>query len=429
MQIYRVGQLVTYLKEKLETDANLDDLWVSGEVTNVSLSQNGHYYFTLKETAAQLKCVLFRGQAMWQTLLPQNGLAILAHGRLSLYEATGAIQLYVDLLQSEGQGQLALAFEQLKARLAAEGLFAPDRKRPLPPFPRRIGVVTSPQAAAFQDILKVLGRRWPLVTVVLAPTLVQGDSAPPQIVAALQALNALDGPQAVDVILVARGGGAPEELAAFNDERVARAVFASRVPVISGVGHETDTTIIDYVADVRAPTPSAAAEMLTPDRADLRDAVEDLRRALWDQANSRLADEANALAAQQERLGRYSPQAQVAQWRQRIDALAESARLHLTHGLALQRALLDSRRATLTALSPAAISGRGYAVVRVLPTGRVLTRAGQAAPGNLLDIQFQDGTVRAGVRAVVPHPGGRIAEDIIPYIEGDPPAGGEEQPS
>ena len=260
MRIYHVGELVTYLKELLETDAGLDDIWVGGEMSNVSLSGSGHYYFTLKERTSQVKCVLFRGQALWQTLVPQNGLAVLAHGRISLYEASGQIQLYVDLLQSEGQGKLALEFEQLKARLDAEGLFAVERKRPLPALPLRIGVVTSPQAAAFQDILNVLGRRYPLATVMLAPTLVQGEQRPAADRRRVQALNGLSGAHAVDVILVARGGGAPEELAAFNDERVARAVYASRVPVITGVGHETDTTIVDYVADVRAPTPSAAAE-------------------------------------------------------------------------------------------------------------------------------------------------------------------------
>jgi exodeoxyribonuclease VII large subunit len=397
MRIYHVGELVTYLKELLETDAGLDDIWVGGEMSNVSLSGSGHYYFTLKERNSQVKCVLFRGQALWQTLVPQNGLAVLAHGRISLYEASGQIQLYVDLLQSEGQGKLALEFEQLKARLDAEGLFAPERKRPLPSLPLRIGVVTSPQAAAFQDILNVLGRRYPLATLVLAPTLVQGENAPPQIVSALQALNALNGPQAVDVILVARGGGAPEELAAFNDERVARAVFASRVPVITGVGHETDTTIVDYVSDLRAPTPSAAAELIAPDVADLAQTVEALRRLLWDVMSAQLGDLAGDLAAQQDRLARYSPQAQVAQWRQRVDTLAETGRLHLGHTLSLNRARLATRQAELAALSPAAISARGYAVVRNRRTGAVLRRAADASPGDLLEIHLQDGVVPARV--------------------------------
>jgi exodeoxyribonuclease VII large subunit len=341
--------------------------------------------------------VLFRGQAMWQTLVPQNGLAVLAHGRVSLYEASGQIQLYVDLLQTEGQGKLALEFEQLKARLEAEGLFALERKRPLPPLPLRIGLVTSPQAAAFQDILNVLGRRYPLATLVLAPTLVQGENAPPQIVGALQALNDLTGAHAVDVILVARGGGAPEELAAFNDERVARAVFASRVPVVTGVGHETDTTIVDYVADLRAPTPSAAAELIAPDISDLAQTVEALRRLLWDVMSTQLGDLAGDLAVQQDRLSRYSPQAQVAQWRQRVDTLAETARLHLGHTLTLDRARLATRQAELAALSPAAISARGYAVVRNRRTGAVLRRAADAAPGDLLEIHQQDGIVPARV--------------------------------
>src|SRR5207253_3321684 len=218
-----------------------------------------------------------------------NGAAVVAHGYLSIYEATGNLQFYVDMLQAEGQGALFLAFEQLKIALAAQGLFAEDRKRPLPPLPKRIGLVTSPQAAALQDILNVLGRRYPLAEVVLSPTQVQGDGAARQIAGAIAALNALDGDEAIDVIIVARGGGSLEELWAFNEEIVARAVYASRVPVVSGVGHETDTTIVDYVADLRAPTPSAAAELVTPDVDEIRAAVEASRRALMDEMRGMLA--------------------------------------------------------------------------------------------------------------------------------------------
>ncbi len=402
MEIFTVGELVAYLKELFEVNDALHDCWVAGEITNHSQSVSGHHYFTLKEPAAQIKCVLFRGQAAWQAVRPANGLAVLVNGRVTMYEASGSIQVMVNLIQLQGQGALALEFERLKERLAAEGLFAEERKRPLPLLPRRIGIVTSPGAAAYQDILKVLGRRYPLAEVILSPTLVQGESAPEGIVLALARLNALRGPRAVDVIIVARGGGAPEELAAFNDERVARAVYASRAPILTGVGHETDTTIVDYVADLRAPTPSAAAEMVAPDIADLQTGVESLRDALWGLLNGALETAAADLAAQRAVLARYSPQAQIEQQRQRVDSLAEAARLHLAHRLALQHARLQAQQAQLGALAPTAILARGYAIVQNRRTGRIATGIAAIAPGDILDIQLQDGTFPA--RAGQPRP-------------------------
>ncbi|HUS15820.1 MAG TPA: exodeoxyribonuclease VII large subunit, partial [Chloroflexia bacterium] len=349
MHIFTVTDLVSYLKELFEVNEALQDCWVAGEISNHSQSPTGHHYFTLKEPSAQIKCVLFRGNASWQTVRPANGLQVLLHGRLDLYEASGSIQIMVDLVQLQGQGAAALEFERLKERLDAEGLFAPERKRPLPAYPRRIGLVTSPGAAAFQDILKVLGRRYPLAELILSPTLVQGADAPAQICEALARLNALPGARAVDVILLARGGGAADELSAFNDERVVRAVFASRVPVITGVGHETDTTIVDYVADVRAPTPSAAAEMVAPDIGGMLADIEDLRQELWDTMSHYLETLAADLADGQAILARHSPRAQIEQQRQRLDQLAESARLGLTHRLALQRAGLQTQQARLAA--------------------------------------------------------------------------------
>ena len=383
MEIFTVGELVVYIKELFEVNDALQDCWVAGEITNYSQSISGHQYFTLKEPSAQIKCVLFRGNAAWQTVRPANGIDVLAHGRVSMYEAGGAVELIVDLIQLQGQGALALEFERLKERLAAEGLFAEERKRPLPAFPRRIGVVTSPGAAAYQDILKVLGRRFPLAEVILAPTLVQGVGAPEGIVAALGRLNALPAERAVDAIIVARGGGAPEELAAFNDERVARAVYASRVPVVTGVGHETDTTIVDYVADLRAPTPSVAAEMVTPDMSDLIADVESMRGALWDAIGAFLEAAAGDLAAARAVLTRYSPQAQVEQQRQRIDSLADSARVHLAHRLTLERTRLGARQAQLAALAPTAILARGYAIVHNRRTGHIATAIADIAPGDI----------------------------------------------
>ena len=402
MQIFTVGQLVTYLRELFEVNDGLQDCWVAGEIANSSQSPSGHYYFSLKEPDAQIKCVLFRGAAAWQTVRPMNGLAVLAHGRVTMYEAGGSVQIMVDLIQPQGQGAAALEFEQLKARLEDEGLFALDRKRPLPAFPRRIGIVTSAGAAALQDILKVLGRRYPLAQVILAPTLVQGPEAPAGIVAALGRLNALTGARAVDVIILARGGGAAEELAAFNDERVARAVYASRAPVIAGVGHETDTTIVDYVADVRAPTPSAAAEMVAPDRVALLDDIEALRGELWDAMNAHLETAAVDLAEQRALLARHSPRAQIDAQRLRLDTRAESARVHLTHALALRRERLAAQQARLAALAPAASLARGYAIVRNRRTGRIAAHIADIAAGDILDIHLQDGLVPA--RAGQPRP-------------------------
>ena len=264
-----VSQLNTYIKSVFDQDYRLRNILVVGEISNFTAARSGHLYMTLKDEQSALKAVMFRGSASRLKFRPENGMRVIAFGSVSVYEAGGQYQLYINDLQPDGLGSLNLAFEQLKERLSKEGLFDPGYKKPLPSYPKRIGVVTSPTAAAFQDICNVLQRRWPGAEVVLSPTLVQGTDAPPQIVQALQRLDA----EGVDVILLARGGGSMEDLWAFNDEGVARAVFACRTPVVSGVGHETDFTIADFVADLRAPTPSAAAELSTPDWYDESDRI------------------------------------------------------------------------------------------------------------------------------------------------------------
>src|SRR6476469_10132580 len=269
MYILTVSQLNTYLREALEADEILQDLWVEGEVSNLSRPASGHWYFTLKEGEAQIRAACWKSYVARIPLPPTNGDAVLAHGRVSFYEAGGQLQLYVDMIRPAGVGLLYARFEELKARLDAEGLFDLSRKRELPALPTRIGIVTSPTGAALQDMLKVLRRRYPLAEIVLAACQVQGAGAAETVVEALYALYE----QNVDVIIVARGGGSVEDLWTFNEEIVARAAFASPVPLISGVGHETDTTIIDYVADLRAPTPSAAAELVAPDIAELSGAI------------------------------------------------------------------------------------------------------------------------------------------------------------
>jgi exodeoxyribonuclease VII large subunit len=397
LNILRVGQLAVYLRELLDSNDTLYDCWVSGEVSNVSQTTSGHHFFTLKDKDAQLKCVLFRQQALWQTVLPTNGAQVVAHGRVSLYKSTGNLQLYVDMLQEEGQGALYLAFEQLKGALEAQGLFAPERKRPLPALPARIGIVTSPQAAALQDILTVLGRRYPLAEVVLAPAQVQGEGASRQIAGAIGALSRLEASEAVDVIIVARGGGSIEELWAFNEEIVARAVYASPVPVVSGVGHETDFTIIDYVADLRAPTPSAAAEMVAPDIEELRDTLEALQRLLVNDMMGRLAIAWDELESEREQLQRQSPVWQVGSDRQRITAMCGTLEMTLKHMLALQKERVKGAGDRLDALSPLQILKRGYAIVRDLDTGKVVSSTREARAGHLLQVRVLDGAFGARI--------------------------------
>jgi len=394
MQIYRVSQITAYIKELFDSDYALQNLWLEGEVSNYYRAASGHVYFTLKDEDAQIRCVMWRSQVERQAYLPQDGEAIVAHGRISVYESGGRYQLYVDNIQPAGAGLLYLQFEALKERLAAEGLFDAERKRPLPPFPRRLGVVTSPVAAALRDIVNVLRRRYPLVEVVLSPTLVQGDKAPSQIVAAIKALNEHTD---VDAIIVARGGGSLEDLWAFNDERVARAIYASQVPVVTGVGHETDFTIADFVADVRAPTPSAAAEVAVPDRQELRGTVESWRGRLAQLMKGRIEQGRRALQYQEQVLRRFSPQAQIDSYRQRIDDLIHSSLAGLKHRLALARERLRTLDSQLQTLSPLATLERGYAIARHLGTGEVVRSVAQVVAGDRLEVRVSDGQFESTV--------------------------------
>lgn len=389
-----VAQVTRYVKSVLDGDYVLQDLWIEGEVSNFKVVASGHAYFTLKDDRASLRCVMWRPDVNRHHLLPQDGQSVLAHGRISVYEVAGAYQLYVDQIQLAGMGRLHLEFEALKQRLAKEGLFDLERKRPAPPFPRRLGVVTSPTAAALHDILNVLARRYPLAQVVLSPTLVQGDQAPPQIVAAIEALNAHTD---VDVIIVARGGGSLEDVWAFNDEQVARAIAASRVPVVSGVGHEIDFTIADFAADVRAPTPSAAAELATPDRAELQVAVQSQRVRLGGALHMHLTENRRLLGYAVRALRSNSPLGRVQSHRQRVDELAQAAGLRLRHVLALRREQVGGLAARLSTLSPFATLERGYAIVRHGDTERVITSVQQASPGEPIAIHVRDGEFGARV--------------------------------
>jgi exodeoxyribonuclease VII large subunit len=389
-----VAQVTRYVKSLLDGDYVLQDLWVEGEVSNFRVTASGHAYFTLKDDQASLRCVMWRSDVRRQDLLPQDGQSVLAHGRISVYETAGAYQLYVDHLQLAGVGRLYLEFEALKRRLAEEGLFDPARKRPLPAYPLRLGVVTSPTAAALRDILNVLARRYPLVQVILSPALVQGDRAPAQIVTAIETLNEHAD---VDLIVVARGGGSLEELWAFNDERVARAIVASPVPVISGVGHEVDFTIADFAADVRAPTPSAAAELAVPDLTELQATVHGHRMRLREALHRWVSECRQSLDYLVRALQRSSPVGRVQSLRQRVDELSQASVLCLRHLLSLRWEQLNGLAGRLATLSPFATLQRGYAIVHHGDTGRVVASVQRVTAGERVAVRVTDGEFGATV--------------------------------
>ncbi len=390
---YTVSSLTQYIRALFDSDLRLQNVWVQGEISNFTQARSGHWYFTLKDEASALKCVMWRSSTARQLYIPQHGDAIVVHGYVSVYEAGGQYQLYADTIEPAGRGDLHRRFEQLKARLEAEGLFDPARKRPLPAFPERIGVITSPDAAAFQDVQNVLRRRYPLAEVILSPTQVQGDDAPAQIVAALEAIQRAD----VDVILLVRGGGSLEDLWAFNDERVARTIAASSIPVVSGVGHEVDFTIADFVADVRAPTPSAAAEVATPNMDDLIYTVREYRERLI-MAVATLIDEYRRMVEGEARmLHGFSPRRRIDNARQRLDDLNLRAARAMRQIIVLQQERLHARHAALEAADPRAILARGYAIVERAADGLRLTDARDTAPGDTLTIHLSRGRLQATV--------------------------------
>ncbi len=394
VQSYTVTEISAHIRHLFDRDDALQSVWIEGEVSNMKAAASGHWYFTLKDSEAQLKCVMWRSSTSRQNFTPKDGDAVLARGTISVYEQQGAYQLYAEEVRPVGVGDLYARFALLKDALEQEGLFDAERKRPLPLFPRQIGVVTSPGAAAFQDIQHVLRRRFPLAQIILSPTLVQGDDAPPQIVTALQRLNQHT---QVDVILLIRGGGSIEDLWCFNDERVARAVAASRIPVISGVGHETDFTIVDFVADQRAPTPSAAAEVATPDIAELQAGLDAQVSRLDGLMTDRLASARGDLNAAQRTLGYLSPANRVRALRQRVDDLAGRMSAAQKGRFVLLRERLLGRTNALHAANPQAILARGYARVTRSEDGKPVTSSRAEKPGVGITIQFHDGDLKARI--------------------------------
>ncbi len=385
-----VSEVTGRIRVLIESESRFQDLWIEGEASNVRRAASGHVYFTLKDPGAQLGAVIWRGQARLLTYLPQTGDLVLAHGRIGVYEQGGRYQFYVDFVQPAGRGSLFEAFERLKAKLYAEGIFDEGRKRPVPEHPRTIGVVTSPDAAALRDVLRVLQRRYPLVRVLLSPTLVQGEEAPSQIVAALERLNQRDD---VDVILLVRGGGSLEDLWAFNDERVARAVAKSRLPVISGVGHETDFTLADFAADRRAPTPSAAAEIATPNVADLRVSLLSLQSRLVQAVAHRLRTLRERLERTCTSLRHLSPLSRIASARLRVDDLSARLDALAAHRIELASQRLRSLMARLEALNTSSVLRRGYALVLDRASGHAVTAAHATSSGQRLALRFYDGDV------------------------------------
>ena len=393
--IYGVSQVTSYLQDLLAYDDLLSDIWIEGEVSSLRRAGSGHAYFSLRDDSSSLRCALFRNSLGHDHLT--DGALVIAHGRVSLYAVRGDLQLIADAIQPEGVGRLQMQLERLRARLEREGLFDPSRKRPLPEFPKRIGVVTSSSGAVWHDIQTVIGRRYPLVELLLAPALVQGDAAAPTIVEAIESLNA---DADIDAIIVARGGGSLEDLWAFNEEAVARAVFGSRAPVVSAVGHETDVTICDLVADVRAATPSEAAEMIVPDRADLLLRVSIASQTIEREVSALLMESEDEVGQLFSRMNRAVPS--LDEQRIRVDELLEDAATALDHRLQLAAARVEGVSATLASLSPVDTLRRGYSVVSDRASGRVLTDAGKTDPGDTIDITLHQGSIMASVESTSP---------------------------
>jgi len=395
-RILPVGLLSAYLRELVEMNAFLQDIWVEGEIASYTVPGSGHAYFALKDESATVDCVMWKQTRMRQSFQPRVGDKVVVHGGATVYEKNTRFQIKADVVYPAGAGILQLQLEQLKQRLSEEGLFDPSRKRPLPPFPKRIGVVTSATGAVWHDIQHVLQRRYPMTELVLAPAVMQGESAPESVVAALQRLQMDD----MDVIIIARGGGSADDLWAFNDERIARAVFASRVVVVSAIGHETDTMVIDLVADVRAPTPSAAAEMVTPDIAALGSLIGDLRTRAYELASATLNRRQRETIDLQHRLGLMSPRAQLVAMRASL--AMETTRMRSATSRMLERCTSDvsSNVAVLQALDPSSLLQRGYAHIAIESSGEPVSMAAMLNRGDKLRATFADGSIRATVEDV-----------------------------
>ena len=394
--IFSVSEANNFIKALLDAVPQLQTIFVRGEISNYKLYPSGHHYFTLKDEGSALKCVMFRGMAGKLRFRPENGMKVIAFGRIGVFPRDGAYQLYCSELSVEGVGDLHVAFEQLKEKLFKEGLFAPEHKKPLPKYPKRIAIITSSAGAAVHDMLRILNARWPMSEVVLLPVRVQGAEAPPEIAGALRYANKW---QVADLIITGRGGGSIEDLWAFNDERVARAIYASDIPVISAVGHEPDVTIADYVADARASTPSNAAEIAVPDMAELLRYLRGTENGMAQSVLHRLEREERRLKALAEKRVLTDPLAFVQDRRLQLDYMQDkmtsAARTHWDR---------EARRfagtvAKLDALSPLKVLGRGYAMART-EEGGILRSSAQVRPGDRIELRLAQGSLGCRVEEV-----------------------------
>ena len=396
MAIHSVSEVNRFIKGLLDAEGSLQRIMIRGELSNFKTYRSGHCYFTLKDASAALKCVMFRSRAQYLRFLPQDGQQVVASGSISVYERDGVYQLYVDSLAQEGQGALSEAVRQLKARLAAEGLFDASHKQALPPFPKRIGVITSLSGAVLRDIYHVGKRRDPSVQLALLPVQVQGQGAAEEIAAAIRYFNAK---YPVDVLIVGRGGGSLEDLWAFNEECVVRAIFASRIPVISAVGHETDFTLADEVSDLRAATPSQAAELAIPDAAEVLQRVRSLRARLLQAARNDISLRREQLRHLRQRPLWQAPERLLEARVQQLDALSERLKRAAAARAEEKHQALASAIDRLALLDPVRVLHRGYAVVE--KEGRPLSRVREAAPGDTLLLRLADGQIQAGVEKIL----------------------------
>jgi len=409
LPLLTVSQLTRYIKDHIDSNRNLQNLWVKGEISNYRRHSSGHLYFTLKDAESTLQCVMFRGKSMFLKFEPANGMQFLAGGYISVYERDGRYQMYVENLQPDGVGSLATAYEQLKERLGKEGLFDAARKKTLPLMPRKIGIVTSRTGAVISDIVSVSKRRFSGVQLILCPVLVQGDQAPAQIVKAIQLLNACSD---IDVLIVGRGGGSLEELWAFNDERVVRAVYASKIPVISAVGHETDFTLTDFAADHRAPTPSAAAEMAVPDKKELVRHITTLRLRLSQIMYKKIEHQRLCLNHILKNPVLQRPKARLNQQKQLVDMLQGRLIRSFRTVAGVKNQQFMKLAEKLAVLNPHAILGRGYSIARLHPDKTLIRTIKGITKDQKIEVLLADGSLVCKVDSIFGEEKSNVGKDV-----------------
>ena len=395
--VLSVSQLNRYIKMNFDADENLANIFISGEISNFTNHyRTGHLYFTLKDDSAAVRAVMFYSSAKRLKFMPEDGMKVIARGRVSVYEASGQYQLYVDDMQPDGVGALNLAYEQLKEKLQKEGLFSEHHKKPLPPYPEKVGVITSPTGAAVRDIINVLGRRFPYAEIVFCPVLVQGDGAHLQLT---DAVNMFNSERAADVIIIGRGGGSIEDLWEFNDEGLARAVYNSEIPVISAVGHETDFTICDFVADMRAPTPSAAAELAVPDANELQYALSALKNRMFLNVSSGIADRRSRLEYLTSKGALKSPDEMLSNRSQRLDTAFSKMLSSYENRIGGKKVEFISAATALSKLDPMSVLMRGFAFVSD-KSGKNVYSSQALAKGDKINVRFHDGSAVCEVKEI-----------------------------